>query len=107
MQRRPVRQQQGLVALPDVGLDAATTDLAVVDAQAWLSFDGQAREPLRVALTERTAGALELPARAAAATGEQPQASGVDAGQLGHRGDGPARRTVPAKPPLLGAPTAE
>src|SRR4051812_3285760 len=34
VQRRPVRQQQGLVALPDVGLEVAATGLAVVDAQA-------------------------------------------------------------------------
>ena len=41
MNRRPVRQQQGLVALADVGLEVAAAGLAVVDAQAGLSFESR------------------------------------------------------------------
>ena len=104
---RPVRQQQGLVALPVVCFEVAATGLAVVDAQAGFSLDGHTREPLSVGFTERAAGSLELPARAAAAAREQTPAPGVDADQLGHRGQGSARRAIPAKPPLLVSPTVE
>ena len=40
MEGRPVRQQEGLVALPVVCLEVAATGLAVVDAQAGFSLDG-------------------------------------------------------------------
>ena len=79
----------------------------MVDAQAGFSLDGHTREPLRVGFTERAAGSLELPARAAAAAREQTHAPGIDADQLGHRGQGSARRAIPAKPPLLVSPTVE
>ena len=66
MERRPVREQEGLVALPVVGLEVAAAGLAVVDAQPGLSLDGHGRQPLRVAFAERASGSLVLPARAAA-----------------------------------------
>jgi hypothetical protein len=49
----------------------------VVDVQAAFSLDGHTREPLSVGFTERAAGSLELPARAAAAAREQPLAPGL------------------------------
>ena len=79
----------------------------MVDAQAGFSLDGHTREPLRVGFTERAGGSLELPARAAAAAREQTPAPGLDAGQLGHRRQGSARRAIPATPPLLVSPTVE
>ena len=68
---------------------------------------GHTREPLRVGFTERAAGSLELPARAAAAAREQTLAPGVGSDQLGHRRQGSARRAIPAKPPILVTPTVE
>ena len=43
----------------------------MVDAQAAFTLDGHTREPLRIGFTERAAGSLELPARAATAAREQ------------------------------------
>src|SRR6185295_3757581 len=85
----------------------AATGLAVVDAQAGFSLDGHAREPLRVGFTERAAGSLELPARAAATAREQTPAPWVDADELGHRRQGSARRAIPVAPPLLVSPAVE
>src|SRR5687767_14736091 len=85
MQRRPVRQQQGLVALPGVGLEVAATGLAVVDAQAGFSLDGHTGEPLSISFAERASGSLELPARTAAAAQEHTRAPGVGTDQLRHR----------------------
>ena len=95
------------VALAVVGFEIAATGLAVIDPQAAFSLDGHTREPLSVGFTERAAGSLELPARAAAAAREQTLAPGVGADQLGHRGQRSARRAIPAKPPILVTPTVE
>src|SRR4029077_1716974 len=56
---------------------------------------------------ERTPNPPISPARAAAAAREQTPAPGVDADQLGHRGQGAARRAIPAKPLLVVSPTVE
>jgi hypothetical protein len=56
---------------------------------------------------ERTPNSPVSPARAAATTTEEPQAAGIDADELSHRGQGSARRAIPAKPLLLVSPTVE
>src|SRR5262249_33658675 len=75
--------------------------VAVVNAQAGLPLDGQARQPLRVGLAERALRALEDPPRPAAAACEEPLAPGFGADQLGHRRGRAAQRTEAAKPALV------
>ena len=107
MERGPVRQQEGLVALAVVGLEVAAAGLAVVDAQAGFALDGHGRQPLGVAFTERAAGSLVLPACAATAAGEKTSAAGVRSDQLSHGGCGSAGRAVVAKPALVVSPAGE
>src|SRR4029434_8104071 len=107
VKRGPVREEHPFLALSVVRLQVAHARLAVVDAQAGFSLDGDTRKPLRVAFTERAAGSFELAAGATAAAREQPFATGVDTGQLGHGRQGSARRAIPAQPPLLVSPAVE
>ena len=61
-------------------------------------------QPLGIGFAERTAGALELPARAAATAREHSLAPGVGANQLRHRRQRPARRAMPAQPLVVVSP---
>ena len=107
MERGPVRQQEGLVALAVVGLEVPAARFAVVDAQAALAFDGHGGQPLRIAFAERAGRAPVWPARAAASAREQTAPPRIHADQLGHRGERSAGRAIAAEPSLVVPPAGE
>jgi len=89
MKRSPIRQKEGLALLPIVGLEIGAARLAVVKAKVFFSFDRQGGEPMVVrTFAEGAPNSPISPANPAAAAREHTPAPGVDADQLGHRGQG-------------------
>jgi len=108
MKRSPIRQKESLAPLPIIGFEIGPAGLAIVDTKVFFSLDRKGREPMIVrTFAERAPNSPISPARAAAAAREQTPAAGVDADQLGHRGQGSARRAITAKPSLFVSPTVE
>jgi hypothetical protein len=91
-----------------VGLEIATTRIAVVDPQAIFSFDSDDGErEIAFFFAEWATGSPIAPTCAATTAREESETPGIDPDQMGHRRRRSASDAVVTQPALLIAPALE